>query len=688
MSLDALCRFMSFRTLIIGSTLLLAGASCGINEARPLPPAVSATAGCTKDTDCRVARICREGKCIPPNLGGSDGGSYSDGGVPNYCYPHSKTICHQGDVYWQDSCGNLENLAQECTPQQDCRQGECKDICFDRDVDGFYAGAECPQNTDCNDLDNTINPQTPEYCDRIDNNCNSMTDENCGCVYLETQPCGSNIGQCRPGTKTCTLMGMWNECLGAIMPVIESCDGLDNDCDGMTDEGLLRLKYRDNDADGYGMGEAGLICPGTTGYSERSGDCNDMNQFVYPDTAEICNGVDDDCDGMTDEGVLTTFYRDGDMDTFGAPLMSRQACMAPTGFVNNGRDCNDSNTGINPNAMELCDMVDNDCDGMTDEGFNVEQTCSTGIGGCTRSGVYVCTGDRRNSACNASAGSPGMEICNDRDDDCDGRTDEGSACGRIVFSSNRGGGNLELFIMDADGSEVRGLTDMSGFDNQSPRWGPDRRTVLFRSIIWYAHFLRVIADDQSNLRTVAATDSHQMEAESWYPTGTAIAYSTVLEGLRNIYTVPVAVHEEMALTSDGVSSSPDVSPDGTRIAFLRGRDYRVYVMNAIDGSAQTMLTYTTSSCPRWSPDGTRIAFIREENIYTMRSDGTDQQPIPNTNPAQTCFSWSPNGRKMVFSTNREIRIVNSDGTDLTTITSEDSGNIFTRNIDPDWAPLP
>jgi hypothetical protein len=215
--------------------------------------------------------------------------------------------------------------------------------CVDADGDGYGspAAGACPHpELDCNDDDPGVNPGAVETCNQVDDDCDGATDEGCDCTDGEERSCGTDVGTCELGQQTCAG-GVWGDCLGGVGPKTEECNGLDDDCDGI-------LPADEADADGDGV-------------SSCEGDCNDDDPAVGPLASEVCNGVDDDCDQTTDEGCPCD---DGDTRSCG---LDEGVCEPGTQRCQGGvwSECEG---GVDP-IDEVCgDDLDNDCDGQTDEG--------------------------------------------------------------------------------------------------------------------------------------------------------------------------------------------------------------------------------------------------------------------------------------------------------------------------------
>jgi subtilisin-like proprotein convertase family protein len=232
-----------------------------------------------------------------------------------------------------------------------------------------------------------------------------------------------------------TVSSGWNADVTCCVPTTETCNGIDDDCDGDIDEGVQLTFYQNLDGDEFGNPDVSVMaCSAPPGYVSENTDCDDTNPNVNPNAAEICNGIDDDCDTNVDENLLSTFYQDADGDSFGNLLQTAQACTAPQGYVSDNTDCDDGNNAIYPNAPEACNLLDDDCDLDIDEGVlntfyedsdgdsygNLLQTALA----CTAPPGYVSDNtdcDDGNNAIYPNA----PEACNLLDDDCDLDIDEG-----------------------------------------------------------------------------------------------------------------------------------------------------------------------------------------------------------------------------------------------------------------------
>jgi len=259
--------------------------------------------------------------------------------------------------------------------------------------------------------------------------------------YADTD--GDGYGNAASSTVACSQPSGYvsnstdcNDANSAINPAAtEVCNAVDDDCDSQINEGVGNTYYADADADGYGNAASSTVaCTQPSGYVSNNSDCNDANSAINPAATEVCNAVDDDCDGQINEGVGNTYYADTDGDGYGNAASSTVACTQPSGYVSNSSDCNDNNSAINPAATEVCNTVDDDCDGQINEGVGntyYADTDGDGYGNaassteaCTQPSGYVSNStdcDDANSAIN-----PGVsEVCsNTIDDNCNGQVNE------------------------------------------------------------------------------------------------------------------------------------------------------------------------------------------------------------------------------------------------------------------------
>ena len=221
---------------------------------------------------------------------------------------------------------------------------------FDQDGDGILQGM------DCSDHDDSLGSR---YLDR---DGDGYGDEEQGPLA----GCDQTDGWAERG-------GDCNDADAAVHPgAAEVCDGKDNNCNGEADgedELTHTTFYPDGDGDGYGNN----VDPMTScdesidGYVSNDGDCDDGNASVHPGAIEVCNGIDDNCNGEADgkdELTHTTFYPDGDGDGYGVNASSIVSCdESLDGYVSNDDDCDDGNAAIHPGAQERCNQIDDDCDG-------------------------------------------------------------------------------------------------------------------------------------------------------------------------------------------------------------------------------------------------------------------------------------------------------------------------------------
>lgn len=249
----------------------------------------------------------------------------------------------------------------------------------------------------------------------------------------------------------------------------EICDGIDNDCDGQIDEGLLTTFYADSDSDGFGNISSTVQACTTapTGYVANNSDCDDNNANIYPGASELANnGIDEDCDGSD----IKTWYQDSDNDTYGNPNQTTDANTQPIGYVSDNTDCNDSDSNINPGATEIAgNGIDEDCDG-TDTITWYEDADNDGFGNPnssqdanTQPPGYVL--DNTDCNDNEPLAYPGnAEVCDGIDNNCDGQIDEGVQNTYYADSDGDGFGNAGV-TMDACSAPTGYVSDNTDCDD-------------------------------------------------------------------------------------------------------------------------------------------------------------------------------------------------------------------------------
>ncbi len=235
-------------------------------------------------------------------------------------------------------------------------------------------------------------------------------------------------------------------------------DGVERplDCDDADPElSENQIFDRDGDGDGYGdLGEAIEACAPPEGYVADSTDCDDTLASIHPGAVEQCNQVDDDCDLAVDEDTaVVRFYRDADGDGAGDLEQVVEACVRPEGYVALGDDCDDTNPYVNPDAPEVCNGYDDDCDEDVDlDDSSLDLAQATWY--LDDDGDQYGRDDRTELSCDPVVGHvqvggdcndgnvdihPGAdEVCNDVDDDCNGYDDDNALDALRLYPDNDG----------------------------------------------------------------------------------------------------------------------------------------------------------------------------------------------------------------------------------------------------------
>lgn len=393
-------------------------------------------------------------------------------------YPSMSCFDADGDKYDTCSVGDVgdDNKALDCNDTKSAVNPGGLEVCdtFDNDCDGtvdegcdddkdlycdsgmkLYGGntmctltafkGEGTSGSDCDDTNSSVNPGKTEVCDGVDNDCDKNTDEGCVCVDNDKDgydTCG--VGELGDDGKAedCNDKA-WERSPGAV----EICDGVDNDCDDITDEGGVCCT--DNDGDTYDT-----CSIGADGDDGKIKDCDDASWFMNPGAPETCDNYDNNCNGEKDENC------DADGDGYCSSTIrfyNYPVSVCPkTNLANDsfGNDCSATDYNVNPGVVEKCNGIDDDCDTIVDENCSCTngqtQACGIDTGAC-RVGSQTCANGTWGTCVGEIVAV--TEVCSDSiDNDCDGQTDEG--CSTCADNDKDGFDNCAIGTSGDDGKVI------------------------------------------------------------------------------------------------------------------------------------------------------------------------------------------------------------------------------------------
>mgnify|MGYP000713246903 CR=1 FL=1 len=439
-----------------------------------------------------------------------------DEGVTNTYYQDLDNDGWGGFSGTTDACAPPEGYAADVGDCDDSdpafHPGATEDDCTDPNdynCDGSVAYADVdadgwPACQDCDDTEAGVNPDAQEICNAIDDDCDGDIDDADSDVDLSTGSTfygdsdADGYGNASATTVACDVPSGsvaddtdCNDSDAAIHPAAtEVCDSVDNDCDGDIDDDDSGVDtstgstfYTDSDGDGYGdAGSSTMACDTPSGSVSNDSDCDDSAAAIHPLATEVCDTIDNDCDGDIDDDDAdvhgqSTWYHDGDSDGYGLSTSSTLSCFQPTSYVADSTDCDDSSSSVSPAGSEICNGIDDDCDGYTDDDdSSVDLSTGTtyyldsdgdgyGVTSSTTTSCSVLSGySTASSDCDDSdsATYPGAsETCDGDDNDCDGSYDESLTCSYKLVQSNLSSGlcvDDDLYV-NLNGSRI--YTDSS-----------------------------------------------------------------------------------------------------------------------------------------------------------------------------------------------------------------------------------
>ena len=375
----------------------------GFSCCRGTTDSCTTTCGSTGTKTCSSA--CEWGWCAPPPETCNGVDDDCDGGCDD------GFDCCMGDT---ESCVTSCGTVGTKTCSSSCTWGACEapdEICngVDDDCDGVCDnGFECCRGdgesctTSCGSTGSRMCSSSciwgscvppSEVCNGVDDDCDGLCDDGWECCQADTDSCTTTCGS--TGTKTCSSFCGWGSCA----PPAEVCNGTDDDCDGACDDGFTCC---------MGDTDSCVTSCGSTGTKTCDGSCS---WSTCAEPSEICNGEDDDCDGVCDNGFACCQGETRSCDT-SCGTSGTQTCSASCGW------------GACVPPSEVCNGIDDDCDGSCDDGWECCQSSSDSCDtSCGTTGTKTCSG-----LCSWGACIPPSEVCNGIDDDCDGGCDDTWEC--------------------------------------------------------------------------------------------------------------------------------------------------------------------------------------------------------------------------------------------------------------------